>query len=125
MLLAGWHPRSAEHPAQRGWALPMRACKCLTGESRERRRANFAGVRSWTAKSTLDLSQVQRSRPIASRKVTRLQRAEPSEFCVGLRLDQRGCRFRQSTAAIGSDQQTMTPFCKASSISLRISAGQS
>jgi hypothetical protein len=60
-----------------------------------------------------------------SRQVTCLQRAELSGFCVGLRLDRRGCSFPQSTAEIGSDQQTMTLFCEAISISLRISPSQS
>jgi hypothetical protein len=86
---------------------------------------NLAGVRSWTATSTLDLSQVQRSRPIAVRQVMRRRRAKLSAFCVGLRLDQRGCSFPQSTAKIRSDQQTMTPFYKVTAISLRISPGQS
>jgi hypothetical protein len=81
--------------------------------------------RSWTAKSELDLGQVQRSLAIASRQVMCRRRATLSEFCVGLRLDRRGCSFPQSTAEIGSDQQAMTACCDVGDISLRISAGQS
>lgn len=53
--------------------------------------------------------------------------APPHVFvlCIGPKLDRKCSRFLQSTAEIGRDQQTMTAFCDVSSISLRISAGQS
>jgi len=59
----------------------------------DRTAPNRVAVQPWTAKSPLDLSPVQHS-----------SSAELSGFCVGLRLDRRGCSFRQSTAEIRSDQ---------------------
>jgi hypothetical protein len=124
MQIVGGRPRSVEHPAPRGCTL---VDVCVQVPPREITRAAarrisrvFAvGPRNpnWTWARSNGAAPSPRARP-------RVFTAELSGFCVGLRLDQRGCRFPQSTAGIGSDQQTMTAFCDVSPISLRIRAGQ-
>lgn len=80
---------------------------------------NLPHNRPWTATSTLDLT------PVQIRQVTRLRRADLSGFCIGLRLDRRGCSFPQPAAEIRSDRQGLAVFCKVSTIGLHISAGES